>query len=158
MTARQPRFSVVIPTYRRDDLLEQSLASVLAQTFTDFRVVIADNASTDRTGEIAQKVAPEARVVYVDNDPLVLTHARALLDRMPLLRRFSQSAEDQIAQRGLTSGVNSALEQANIPLSPGEVRFVPVEVHSPFQLGIRGAELIFISPFITPQTICWCCF
>lgn len=29
--------------------------------------------------EIAQKAAPETRVVYVDNDPIVLTHARALL-------------------------------------------------------------------------------
>lgn len=43
-----------------------------------------------------------------------------VLSRIPLLRRFSQAAEDQVAQRGLTSGVNAALEQANIPLSPGE--------------------------------------
>ncbi|SFP56528.1 S-adenosyl methyltransferase [Actinomadura madurae] len=33
----------------------------------------------DNTHEVAQRVAPEARVVYVDNDPLVLVHARALL-------------------------------------------------------------------------------
>jgi hypothetical protein len=33
----------------------------------------------DNTHEIAQRVAPESRVVYVDNDPLVLAHARALL-------------------------------------------------------------------------------
>src|SRR5262245_25798057 len=31
------------------------------------------------THEVAQAVAPEAKVVYVDNDPLVLAHARALL-------------------------------------------------------------------------------
>ncbi|TYB44867.1 SAM-dependent methyltransferase [Actinomadura chibensis] len=35
------------------------------------------------THEIAQSVAPECRVVYVDNDPLVLTHARALLASSP---------------------------------------------------------------------------
>ena len=29
--------------------------------------------------EVAQEVAPDARVVYVDNDPIVLAHARALL-------------------------------------------------------------------------------
>jgi tight adherence protein B len=45
---------------------------------------------------------------------------RGLLDRIPLLRRFSQAAEDQVAQRGMSSGMNAALEQANIPLSPGE--------------------------------------
>jgi SAM-dependent methyltransferase len=33
----------------------------------------------DNTHEIAQRAAPDARVVYVDNDPLVLAHARALL-------------------------------------------------------------------------------
>ena len=33
--------------------------------------------------EIAQRQAPESRVVYVDNDPLVLTHARALLTSSP---------------------------------------------------------------------------
>jgi hypothetical protein len=37
----------------------------------------------DNTHEIAQRVAPESRVVYVDNDPLVLAHARALLTPAP---------------------------------------------------------------------------
>jgi hypothetical protein len=35
--------------------------------------------TADNTHDVAQRVAPEARVVYVDNDPLVLAHARALL-------------------------------------------------------------------------------
>jgi O-methyltransferase involved in polyketide biosynthesis len=35
--------------------------------------------TADNTHEVAQRVAPEARIVYVDNDPLVLSHARALL-------------------------------------------------------------------------------
>jgi S-adenosyl methyltransferase len=35
--------------------------------------------ASDNTHEVAQAVAPESRVVYVDNDPVVLAHARALL-------------------------------------------------------------------------------
>jgi hypothetical protein len=35
--------------------------------------------TANNTHEVAQSVAPESRIVYVDNDPLVLTHARALL-------------------------------------------------------------------------------
>jgi hypothetical protein len=35
--------------------------------------------TADNTHEVAQQVAPESRIVYVDNDPLVLVHARALL-------------------------------------------------------------------------------
>jgi hypothetical protein len=37
----------------------------------------------DNTHEVAQRVAPESRIVYVDNDPLVLAHARALLSSSP---------------------------------------------------------------------------
>jgi hypothetical protein len=39
--------------------------------------------TADNTHEVAQRTAPEARVVYVDNDPLVLAHARALLTSTP---------------------------------------------------------------------------
>jgi hypothetical protein len=39
--------------------------------------------AADNTHEVAQRVAPECRVVYVDNDPLVLAHARALLTSTP---------------------------------------------------------------------------
>jgi SAM-dependent methyltransferase len=39
--------------------------------------------ATSNTHEVAQSVAPESRVVYVDNDPVVLAHARALLTSGP---------------------------------------------------------------------------
>ncbi|WP_399894524.1 SAM-dependent methyltransferase [Streptomyces sp. BBFR51] len=35
--------------------------------------------TADNTHEVAQRIAPETRIVYVDNDPMVLAHARALL-------------------------------------------------------------------------------
>jgi hypothetical protein len=35
--------------------------------------------TADNTHEVAQRIAPASRIVYVDNDPLVMTHARALL-------------------------------------------------------------------------------
>jgi hypothetical protein len=35
--------------------------------------------TAENTHEVAQRVAPEPRIVYVDNDPVVLAHARALL-------------------------------------------------------------------------------
>jgi O-methyltransferase involved in polyketide biosynthesis len=39
--------------------------------------------AADNTHEVAQRAAPESRVVYVDNDPTVLAHARALLTSSP---------------------------------------------------------------------------
>jgi hypothetical protein len=39
--------------------------------------------TANNTHEVAQRIVPDARVVYVDNDPLVLVHARALLTSSP---------------------------------------------------------------------------
>jgi hypothetical protein len=39
--------------------------------------------TANNTHEVAQAMAPECRIVYVDNDPIVLTHARALLTSTP---------------------------------------------------------------------------
>jgi trans-aconitate methyltransferase len=39
--------------------------------------------TAENTHEVAQRIAPEARICYVDNDPIVLAHARALLNSDP---------------------------------------------------------------------------
>ncbi|MFD7701522.1 SAM-dependent methyltransferase [Streptomyces caelestis] len=39
--------------------------------------------TADNTHQVAQRIAPESRIVYVDNDPMVLAHARALLYSAP---------------------------------------------------------------------------
>jgi O-methyltransferase involved in polyketide biosynthesis len=56
------------------------LASVGVTQFLDIGTGLPTAANTH---EIAQGVVPSARIVYVDNDPLVLTHARALLTSTP---------------------------------------------------------------------------
>jgi len=39
--------------------------------------------TANNTHEVAQRIAPASRIVYADNDPLVLAHARALLTSSP---------------------------------------------------------------------------
>lgn len=45
---------------------------------------------------------------------------KPFLERLPILKRFSQAAEEEVRRRGMMSGVNAALEQANLPLTAGE--------------------------------------
>jgi len=45
---------------------------------------------------------------------------KGFLERLPFLNRFSEAAEEEVRRRGLLSGVNSSLEQANIPMTSGE--------------------------------------
>src|SRR5271165_260857 len=54
--------------------------------------------SANNTHEVAQSAAPDARIVYVDNDPVVLAHARALLTSTPA---------------GATDYINADLRQAD---------------------------------------------
>ncbi|MCO8275837.1 SAM-dependent methyltransferase [Actinoplanes sp. TRM 88003] len=49
--------------------------------------------TADNTHQVAQRIDPASRVVYVDNDPLVLTHARALLTSAPEGRTAYISAD-----------------------------------------------------------------
>jgi cellulose synthase/poly-beta-1,6-N-acetylglucosamine synthase-like glycosyltransferase len=62
-----PLFSVIIPTYNRKDLLEQALASVWAQTSTDYEVIVADDGSTDGTWEELQAFGSGVRVLRQEN-------------------------------------------------------------------------------------------
>lgn len=67
MTSRPPRFSVVIPTYRRDELLAEALGSVLAQTFTDFELIVVDDAASE-SAERVVLATEDPRVHYSRND------------------------------------------------------------------------------------------
>ncbi|MGK5532232.1 SAM-dependent methyltransferase [Streptomyces sp. URMC 129] len=63
--------------------------------------------TADNTHQLAQRVAPESRVVYVDNDPLVLLHAHALLTSTPegvtdYLEADLREPEDILARAGRT--------------------------------------------------------
>jgi glycosyltransferase involved in cell wall biosynthesis len=60
-----PRVTIGLPVYNGERFLEETLASLLGQTFRDLDLVISDNGSTDRTPEICRAaVARDSRVRY----------------------------------------------------------------------------------------------
>ena len=64
--AAVPRLTLGLPVYNGERFLGESLEALLAQTYTDFELIISDNGSTDRTGEIAREYeAKDPRVRYV---------------------------------------------------------------------------------------------
>jgi hypothetical protein len=75
--------------------------------------------TASNTHEVAQAVTPESRIVYVDNDPMVLAHARALLTSHP---------------RGMTSYIDADLRDVGLVLEGAadlldfhKLQFVPDE-------------------------------
>lgn len=53
----RPRISFGVPIYNEEASIRRCLDSILAQDFSDFEVVVCDNASTDRTREIVEEYA-----------------------------------------------------------------------------------------------------
>jgi glycosyltransferase involved in cell wall biosynthesis len=62
------RFSVVIPTYNRCDLIGRAIKSVLDQDWPDLDIVVVDDASTDRTGDVIPTVFPRVRYFRQDRN------------------------------------------------------------------------------------------
>lgn len=63
-----PRVAVTLPVYNGAATLKRALESIQAQTFTDFRVLMIDNASTDNTGAICRQFAnSDQRFEYYRN-------------------------------------------------------------------------------------------
>jgi glycosyltransferase involved in cell wall biosynthesis len=68
MDPARPAVSVCVPAYQAGVHLATAIRSVLAQNFTDFELVVLDNASTDDTSDIARSfVDPRIRLVHNEN-------------------------------------------------------------------------------------------
>ena len=60
-----PMVSIGMPIYSGERYIREALDSLLAQTFTDFELIISDNASSDRTESICREYAErDARIIY----------------------------------------------------------------------------------------------
>ncbi len=65
----RPKVSIGVPVYNGQRYLEYALRSLLAQTYSDFELIICDNASTDQTAKICQDFAStDPRVKYHRNE------------------------------------------------------------------------------------------
>ncbi|MEM6319831.1 MAG: glycosyltransferase [Bacteroidota bacterium] len=64
----RPLVSIGLPVYNGENYLSEAIASIVNQSFTDFELLISDNASTDKTAEICQYWAKkDARIQYIRN-------------------------------------------------------------------------------------------
>lgn len=66
----QPKISVIVPVYKAENYLNRCVNSILAQTFTDFELLLIDDGSPDRSGEICDEYAAadsRVRVFHKEN-------------------------------------------------------------------------------------------
>jgi glycosyltransferase involved in cell wall biosynthesis len=68
MVRNKPRISIGMPVFNGEKYLKAALDSILAQTYSDFELIISDNASTDKTQQICREYAKmDSRIRYYRN-------------------------------------------------------------------------------------------
>ncbi|MDV2504691.1 MAG: glycosyltransferase family A protein, partial [bacterium] len=68
MTDSSRLVSVIIPAYNCEDFLAEAIASALAQTYLPVEIIVVDDGSTDRSGDVANSFKnPEVRYFYQPN-------------------------------------------------------------------------------------------
>ncbi len=70
MNSEQPKVSIGLPVFNGEQYLEEVLESILAQTYSDFELILSDNASTDRTAEICKRYAAKDRRIHYSRNPV----------------------------------------------------------------------------------------
>src|SRR5690606_40525091 len=71
-----PKVSVIIPTFNRAGMVQQAIASVLAQTFASFECIVVDDGSSDDTRTVLQPLVDAGRIRYVHQANAGLSAAR----------------------------------------------------------------------------------
>ena len=117
--------SIIMPSYNTAPFIEESIRSVLAQTYTDWELIIVDDASTDNTDEVVQRVIlsgaqakskdlPSSRIRYLKNDRnhgAAYSRNRALREAKGKWIAFLDS-DDLWAPEKLAYSRNRALREA----------------------------------------------
>ncbi|MEU3428661.1 SAM-dependent methyltransferase [Streptomyces gardneri] len=114
--------------------------------------------TADNTHEVAQRVAADSRIVYVDNDPIVLTHARALLTSAPegvteYVDADARDPETILAAAGETLDLSRPvavlmLGILNFVLDTGEARAI---VKTLMDALPSGSYLVLTHPTLDPE-------
>lgn len=67
---KNPMISIIVPVYNVEPYLEKCLASIAAQTYSNLEVIIVDDASTDRSGQICEDYAARDSRMHVIHFPV----------------------------------------------------------------------------------------
>ena len=127
---QKPTVSIGLPVYNREKFIPQTLDALLAQTFTDFEIIISDNASTDSTEQICRDYAArDARIRYI-RQPVNL----GLLGNFNYVKQvatgkyFMWTASDDLCEPRFVEALVGKLEQdPSLALVMADLKYVSAQ-------------------------------
>lgn len=119
---REPLISVVVPVYDVEAYLPACLDSLLAQTYPHLEIVVVDDGSPDRCGEIAEAYAardPRVKVVHIDNRGLGGARNEGLRHTTGTLLAFADS--DDVVPPGAYAALQRQQARTGADLVTGSI-------------------------------------
>jgi glycosyltransferase involved in cell wall biosynthesis len=127
MTLIRPRVSIGVPVRNGERFLGEALDSLLAQSYTDFELIISDNASSDRTEAICREYAardPRVRYYRSDEDMGLANNFNYLFIRARG-DYFKWAAADDVHEPDWVAKCVEVLERdKDVVLAYGKARFI----------------------------------
>jgi glycosyltransferase involved in cell wall biosynthesis len=121
-TPRPPLVSVTIPSYNHAQFLGQAIESVLAQSYSNFELIVVDDGSTDNTAEVARHYSP-VRYIYQENAGLSSARNSGLRQSCGEFLVFLD-ADDRLLPHALEAGINCMREHPECAFVSGHCRVI----------------------------------
>ncbi len=135
MTAPVPKLSIGLPVYNGEKFLRCALVSILQQDYTDFELIISDNASTDATQSICREfAAKDQRVRYYRNETNI--GASRNFNYVVTLARgefFKWAAHDDVHMPGFLKQCMEVIEQAPATVVLVTTKTIVIDEHGKFE-------------------------
>ena len=135
--------SVVIPCYNHAQFLQQAIESVLAQSYSNFEIIVVDDGSTDDTAEVVRRCSP-VRYVYQENAGRSSARNTGLRDSRGEFLVFLD-ADDRLLPHALGVGVSCMREHPECAFVSGHCRVIDSNgaiLPSPRQLQVENEHYL----------------
>ncbi len=128
--------SIGLPTYNRADLLEESLESLVNQTYPHIEIIVSDNASPDHTPEVCQKLHERYSCIQYHRNPALIPPAENFKNVLRLARGpyFMWASDDDLWEPDFVATLVDILDRhQHIVLAASETQhMIPDRTRLPF--------------------------
>jgi GT2 family glycosyltransferase len=116
MDNKKPKISVLMSTYNNEDTIQESIRSILNQTYRNFELLIMNDASTDNTLEACNSIEDERIKIYNNKTNLGLTKSLNLLAYKARGKYFARQDADDTSLRQRFENQIKVMEEQNLDI------------------------------------------
>ena len=162
VSGNNPKISVIVPVYNVEQYLTRCIDSILAQTFTDFELLLIDDGSTDNSGKICDQYAKtdsRIRIFHKENNGVSSVRNKGIKEAKGKWIAFVDS-DDWLNEKSLEKYIALSLQKDTLYIQqakavkgnvseywPSKFPNIRICLNNHFDYDIMNAVLIYGTPW-----------